>query len=348
MYSNMQEAWTICTRLWDAGLTLEHELSASGDRLYLKVGAEQHVLEHEAALFDTTGMPMRLKFTKGMCPYSAEYQDYYVPRLNDTCFDSGTRQRLVLNWIDRAIMLPLQARMDLMPPEKLMKELAVKLESERVVRALFLTELLTSVGGYRSHEELLREFGENTAKAAELSKEDKFFCVYPNDEEEDNGTPNAHEATGLEDLMATASKQIKSGKKQLTKVARASQGKKRKHVGKKEMDRRMREKLKERGLKPLTYTECREIHREIERWYARGGKDQKFIGTLQCYFPVHDDRELKFFMLKWANTELIYQLYILHKSNEGKYTSGAYYNEENKKKPNKQNWLEEKRTLVYE
>ena len=32
-------------------------------------------------------------------------------------------------------------RMDLMPPEKLMKELAVKLESERVVRALFLTEL---------------------------------------------------------------------------------------------------------------------------------------------------------------------------------------------------------------
>ena len=28
-YANMQEAWTICTRLWDAGLSLGYELSAT-------------------------------------------------------------------------------------------------------------------------------------------------------------------------------------------------------------------------------------------------------------------------------------------------------------------------------
>jgi len=51
---------------------------------------------------------MRLTETKGLAPFHSEFIDYYVHRLNGTCFDSGMRQRLVLRRMDRGILLPLE------------------------------------------------------------------------------------------------------------------------------------------------------------------------------------------------------------------------------------------------
>ena len=332
-YSNMQEAWTICTRLWDAGLTLDYELSASGERLYIKVGAEHHILDNEASRDGGTGMLMRLTWTKGLAPYNAEFTDYYVERVNGTCFDSGARQRLVLKRIDRGILLPLIERMNLPKPEKLIAELRVRLRDTRVVRAQFLMELLTSVGAYQSDAEVLGYFGPNTLKAAQLSKFDHFFTVYPSEDmAQGPDAINSHNAQALDEAVEFARDEIKEIGKLTMKVVRASQGKKRVHVGKKEMERRMKEKLKEQGLEPLTYEECEHILVEIERWYQTGGQHAKFTGSLLTYFPIHDPDELRFFVSRWAKTDLITRLYVVGKTNEGKYTEGAYYSDEHKKK----------------
>ena len=248
----MQEAWTICTRLWDAGLTLNYEVSGTGDRLYLLVGAEQHVLENEAELDENgTGILMRLTETKGLAPFHSEFIDYYVHRLNGTVFDSGMRQRLVLRRMDRGILLPLVERMSLPPTRKLVDKLRDRLKDKRVIRAQFLMELFTSIGAYRTPEEVQRIFGPNTAKAAVLSKIDHFFAVYPPEHEDHPENREYKEGDSMHNVVLDAKGGVKSVGKVGMKVVRASQGKKRVHVGKKEMERRMMEKLREMGLKPM-------------------------------------------------------------------------------------------------
>ena len=142
-----------------------------------------------------------------------------------------------------------QERKTLPPSKKLVDKLKDRLHSKRVIRAQFLMELFTSIGAYRGAEEVHRIFGPNTAKAAVLSKIDHFFAVYPPEHEdhpENFRTGEELDNMGrLDNMVVDAKDGVKSVGKLSMDCLRKSQGKKRVHVGKKEMERRMKEKLKE-------------------------------------------------------------------------------------------------------
>jgi len=70
----------------------------------------------------------------------------------------------------------------------------------------------------------------------------------------------------------------------------------------------------------------------VQGWYDEFGTSEKFTGSLKTFFPTHDPEELRFFLSKWAKKELVYKMYTTGKTNEGKYTTGAYYCDQNVKK----------------
>ena len=499
IYSNMHEAWTICTRLWAAGLTLDYQVSETTGELFLLVGAEQHILADEASQEDGTVVMMRMQEAKGLVKFDPDFKDYYVDRLasikvfviydphsvgsllsdlevalaqpryvhevlgrrleafltfdradldtadkvlvllspdvlkpgstslelleqalaldkeqgrdriqaifeprtwrpgleqataprevqaclaahqplayppphgpppesggccggddvqarqdeefkamlkqllqsltaahTSTCFSSGIRQRLVLRRLNRGILLPLVERMNLPAPDKLIAKLKRKVSELRQVRATFLVELFTAVGAFRDNDEVKRIMGPNVAKAAALAKLEwyRLFTVYP--PSEDDKDFDMLDITGhvgdLADLTAEAATSVgKTGMKCLRKV----QGKKRVHVGKKEMDKRMAEMMEEMEQEPLTYIECQQMVLELESWYTSGGSAEKFNGSLKKFFPTHDPVQLHTFRRQWARTDLIKHIYTFGRSNEGKYTEGAYYSHQNKMK----------------
>jgi hypothetical protein len=172
--SHMEEPWSMCVRMWDEALHIRHQVSRDRTKLYITVGATLHELRKEAELIK---LRMRMKETKGTVPYSPQLRQYFLETPNGTEFTSAQRQVLVMSRLNRAILLPLEARQAMPPRGALLRRLHDKLVEHQPVTARFLTMVFTVFGAPIAVQ--AGKIGAMTQIAAKLVTVDPFFVVEP-------------------------------------------------------------------------------------------------------------------------------------------------------------------------
>ena len=318
VFTNMQEAWNICRRFADFGLRIEYAPSNDGARLYIKVGAENLTVMEEA---QEQALPMRMTKTRGMTPFERDHAESYVVAMNGGYFNSAQRQQLVRSRMKRSLLLSLPEQQALGTADKQLSVLQQRLMDRRPIRAEHLRTLLASCGAFRDH--IGEVMGPLVEKAVNQTRLLPFFSVNP---PEDKITVDPFDPLGT--LADVGDEVFRSTKDVLNKAGKWVMGKKRVLVGKDEMERRMRKRMLELGLQPLTYQDCLDLADDIGAWLKGRGRTENFTGTLVAFFPTHDEDELQIFKTRWANLNLITnyrRFFIMAKDNEGKSTEGAYY-----------------------
>lgn len=291
--AHMEEAWSMCVRMWEEGLYLSHRVSHDEKNLYITIAANVDVLKEEA---ERKQISMRLKETMGMLKYQKSIESYFVEMANHTRFNSAQEQVLVMHRMDTGWRIPLENRMSLPERLRVLERLKSKMERSITINAKFLCMLFTTFGAYRHHDDAFQYFCPQTHTAARLTEIDQYFTVYPATEEEFSiedsfmklgGDTMA--VSGVEDVgalavdaaaaTAQASKKIAlASAKESSKAAKVAimkaRGKKDRHMGKDEMTRRQKERYSKLNAKALEWDDLTTIILELEAWMA-GGADRE-------------------------------------------------------------------------
>ena len=335
-------------------MAVSHEISPTGKYMFIKVGAKETVLQDEAVLMK---LPMRLQHTKGQIPFQKEFVDHYVIASDGTCFNSAQRQQIVKHRMDRSLVITAKARMKLSSADILLKKFRTKLDRHETIRWDILREIFTACGAYRS--DCTVALGKETHDAVKLTEWDKFIEVEYNGEI--FGPYHTHGDTRLDNMLnateelvdeaaAMAEAAAKDAMKATRKVTHLSANvmativgidrqSHQKLAGKKQMRQMKADRYQSAGMKQLTFIELEKIYHELVRWLSQKGAKEKYVGTLEEVFPMHDLGELAFFQEKWARMWPVvcrretgswrcnpgFRLNVLAKANEGKGTQEGYY-----------------------
>jgi hypothetical protein len=264
------ECIEIVKRLISASLSLEYFVSATGEEVYIKVGASYEILSQEA---EQEGLMMRLKETKGMIPFEAQYVDYMTPnrfdasgdvaldgsqRSHDKCtpFTSGHRQQLVVRRMFRVAGLDLEARQFMPTGEDTLERIEDDMDDHDQIRANQIMEVLTTCGGFRPFVE--RVLGPQVRLLAQQCLTDPYFVVFPDDRELDDDEEVMREAQG-------------------------------KHMAMK-------------GLESTSWDELESVIAILKGHIATdAGQLENYGGTLVQFFALHNHTEVELVQKKWGS-----------------------------------------------
>lgn len=284
-YEHCEEVWSMCTRMWEVGLYLSHRVGRDG-KLFITVAANYDILRKQAAEME---LPMRLKETMGQVPYKRAWEQYYVQAPNDTTFNSAQEQQLVLRLMDQGWRIPLEHRMNMPLRQQVLARLKSKMLRNMSITATFLCRLFTTFGAYRDYDRSFQVCCPKAHAAAELTEKDKYFTVYPDNDEEGltdefsklgdsalkvSGTNDAVELaaqaahTTTKAALKIAKLSGKASSKAVTTAARKARGKQDKHLGKSEMAKFQTERYERLGWKELSWRDLCLIVAELEAWQA--------------------------------------------------------------------------------
>ena len=172
------ECWQLCHRLWQSGFTLQHDFSATGEFLILRVGLAYKILVEEAEL---ERIPMRLKRQKGTHKFLSQmverYPSYPTTDVKGDCetpFTSALEQRITHSRLNRKVNMHLEGIHHVNKRKSVYHKMHKKIEKFLPVTGRQIFGLMVAHGAYRPNAEAV--FGQLVKRVADRINND-FWCT---------------------------------------------------------------------------------------------------------------------------------------------------------------------------
>lgn len=330
--AHMQEVWSLCLQLWESGLHLEHKVSSDRETIFIMVGAKPRMLRDQAV---RSQMPMRMRQTMGMTKYRPDLAYMYPDTATSASsmtpeFNSAQEQQLVRSLMDAAMLLPLEHQATIRR-SKVIKELKRRLSKHLAISAKLLKKLVISFGAQWNDHAV--SIGPVIQKVAHLLTIDGAFSVYPLPQSKAASFDIVEVGGEVIDFAADAVETVVTRSMELVEDLLRFSNKKQKQqfVGAEDMLRRQRDlyqyyRSPDGGpVVPLEWKDLELLLVELENWMKHEGRNERFTGLLNSFFPTHDYTELLFLRKCWTRRSFICTWMLEAKNNEGLYTDSSHY-----------------------
>eukprot|EP01043_Picozoa_sp_COSAG02_P008349 COSAG02_NODE_265_length_26599_cov_13.943698_14_plen_730_part_00 len=246
----------------------------------------------------------------------------YVHTPNGTVFNSAQEQQLVMSLMNKGLLIPLEARLQLPSRTEMLDRFNHMLTISEPISAKFLAQMLTTFGAYIVDDRGKFVQAERIGKVCA-----KVTCVTEIDRDSDGGGPwfivKNPAAAKLSPAICSEERLLRA----LGLGGKHSRQRQEKDLQRLQM-LRLQAHCDHAGvqLEPVSWEDLVGLRLELTKWVRGAGEKERFSRTLLSYYPTHDYTELLFFQHRWATLNVVLDFRLRMRNNENESTEGALYN----------------------